>query len=95
MGLLGPSEIGFAFHPVHIHYRAGGINLLGLLSFLSSLSSSSSLSYLSAEMLLLVKLMSLFPRIEVSDCRKRPIRFSRLLFQESIESPIGETFRVP
>jgi hypothetical protein len=31
LGCLGPSEIGFAFHPVHIHYRAGGINLLSLL----------------------------------------------------------------
>ena len=42
--LLSPSEIGspwssshtstgqVAFYPVHIHYRAGGINLLGYLS---------------------------------------------------------------
>ena len=42
-----------------------------------------------------LELMSLFTWIEVSDCRKTSIRFSRLLFQESIESPIGETFRVP
>ena len=36
LGLLGPSEIGYAFHPVHIHYRAGGINLLSLLGLFDS-----------------------------------------------------------
>jgi hypothetical protein len=41
----GPYGIVFAFHgagafhPVYIHYRAGGINFLGLFSLLSLLSS--------------------------------------------------------
>ena len=44
LGYLGPSEIGFAFHPVYIHYRADGMNLLGYLGYLGLLSSLGSLS---------------------------------------------------
>jgi len=50
--LFGPSEIGFAFHPVRFRYGTGGINLSGLFGLfglfgffgLSSLSGFSGLS---------------------------------------------------
>ncbi len=34
-GFFSPSEIGFTFHPIHLHYRASGINLFGLFDLFS------------------------------------------------------------
>ena len=42
-----------------------------------------------------IELQKLFKGIEMGDCGECSAVLSRFLFQESIESLIGETFRVP